>query len=141
VEVYGISAVTLFVKSMKKSCDFYSQIPGFRLVYGGSTDAFTSFELYRGDTLLNLQEQSNSNEVQKRATDFGRIIFHTNNVDRLYQHLRDNAALSKLVFYENDPVDAPWGERFFHLRDPDDYQLSFAQPIKNTKGSTLKRGR
>ena len=133
MEVYGISAVTLIVNSMKASCDFYSQIPGFKLVYGGATDAFTTFELYRGDTLLNLEERSNSNEIEKRAIEFGRIIFYTNAVDRLYQHLRHNAALSKLVFYENEPVDAPWGERFFHLRDPDGYQLSFAQPIRTRR--------
>ncbi len=137
MEVYGISAVTLIVNSMEKSYDFYSQVPGFRLVHGGATDEFTSFELSSGDTALNLQ-QNNSNENWKRATDFGRIIFHTNDVDTLYRHLRNNRALSEQVFYETEPVDAPWGERFFHLRDPDGYQLSFAQPIKTTGSSTQR---
>ena len=25
------------------------------------------------------------------------------------------------------PTDAPWGERYFHLRDPDGHELSFAK--------------
>ncbi len=30
---------------MERSCRFYSQIPGFKLVYGGSSDdRFTTFE-------------------------------------------------------------------------------------------------
>ena len=45
MEIYKISAVTL-IKNMQKSCSFYSQIPGFKLVYGGSSDdTFSTFEI------------------------------------------------------------------------------------------------
>ena len=27
------------------------------------------------------------------------------------------------------PQDAPWGERYFHLIDPDGHELSFAKPL------------
>ena len=27
------------------------------------------------------------------------------------------------------PRDGEWGERYFHLRDPDGHELSFAMPI------------
>jgi uncharacterized glyoxalase superfamily protein PhnB len=30
---------------------------------------------------------------------------------------------------EFEPRDAPWGERYFHLRDPDGHELSFARPL------------
>src|SRR5215211_7271894 len=30
------------------------------------------------------------------------------------------------------PRDAPWGERFFHLTDPDGHELSFAMPLPGT---------
>ena len=30
---------------------------------------------------------------------------------------------------EFEPRDAPWGERFFHVRDPDGHELSFARPL------------
>ena len=28
------------------------------------------------------------------------------------------------------PRDATWGERYFHIVDPDGHELSFAQPIR-----------
>ena len=31
--------------------------------------------------------------------------------------------------FENEPTNAAWGERYFHIRKPDGYQLSFAKPI------------
>jgi catechol 2,3-dioxygenase-like lactoylglutathione lyase family enzyme len=48
MEIYRISAVTLIIENMERSCSFYSQIPGFKLVYGGSSDdTFTTFEIGR----------------------------------------------------------------------------------------------
>jgi hypothetical protein len=35
-----------------------------------------------------------------------------------------------MISFENEPKDATWGERYFHVREPDGYQLSFATPIK-----------
>jgi uncharacterized glyoxalase superfamily protein PhnB len=29
------------------------------------------------------------------------------------------------------PRDAEWGERYFHLSDPDGHELSFARPLKS----------
>ena len=46
MKVHKISAVTLIIKNMERSCNFYSQIPGFKLVYGGSCDdTFTTYEI------------------------------------------------------------------------------------------------
>jgi catechol 2,3-dioxygenase-like lactoylglutathione lyase family enzyme len=62
VKVNAISAVTLFIKNMEKSCNFYSSVPGFKLVYGGSpTDSFTTYEVGSAEsksipkTYLNLE--------------------------------------------------------------------------------------
>ncbi len=135
VRVYRISAITLKVKDMERSCQFYSKIPGFRVVYGGGHhDTFSTFELGEGEeegeseTYLNLELA----EIMRadRRSDFGRIIFHTKNVDDLYQYMKKDEYFSKHAIFETEPADAPWGERFFHIRDPNGYQLSFAQPLK-----------
>ncbi len=134
MKVYTISAITLSVKNMKKSCKFYSRIPGFKIVYGGSNDdTFTTFKIGEDIlTYLNLELSTNTNitttHVDNRRN-FGRIIFHTEDVDELYSHFKGDASISELVSFENEPTDALWGERFFHMRDPDGYQLSFAMPI------------
>ncbi len=138
MEVYQISAVTLMVKNMEKSCNFYSRIPGFRLVYGGTTsDSFSTFEVGKNsDTYLNLElrnDDASSHEDWKQGRDLVRIIFHTEDVDKLYSYLQNDANFSKLVSFENEPIDASWGERFFHIQDPDGYQLSFAKPIRKVQ--------
>jgi catechol 2,3-dioxygenase-like lactoylglutathione lyase family enzyme len=140
VRVYKISAVTLSVKNMEKSCKFYSIIPGFKVAYGGSSsDSFTTFEIGEGSTYkmyLNLEVKSNIDSTIRHhcdKMDFGRIIFYSVDVDELYSRLTNDASISELVSFENEPMNASWGERFFHMRDPDGYQLSFAMRIGRKK--------
>jgi catechol 2,3-dioxygenase-like lactoylglutathione lyase family enzyme len=140
VRVYKISAVTLSVKNMEKSCKFYSIIPGFKVAYGGSSsDSFTTFEIGEGSTYkmyLNLEVKRNIDSTIRHHSDkmdFGRIIFYSVDVDELYSRLTNDASISELVSFENEPMNASWGERFFHMRDPDGYQLSFAMRIGRKK--------
>jgi catechol 2,3-dioxygenase-like lactoylglutathione lyase family enzyme len=141
MKVYRISAITLRVKDMEKSCTLYSKIPGFNLTYGGKpSDRFTTFEIGKGSrttTYLNLEVievDEGSSDFYKKANlgktrdseDFGRIIFHAENVDTLYSYMKQDEYISKSVVFENEPTNAPWGERFFHIREANGYQLSFA---------------
>jgi uncharacterized glyoxalase superfamily protein PhnB len=32
-------------------------------------------------------------------------------------------------FHLDSPQDASWGERYFHMADPDGHELSFARPF------------
>lgn len=125
MKVYRISAVTLKVRNMKKSCSFYSRLPGFRLAYGGEAEPFTTFEVGGSKTYLNLELANDP------KPDFGRIVFHTEDVDGLYRYMKSDGAVSGAATFETEPADAPWGERFFHVREPDGYQLSFASPLKD----------
>lgn len=139
MKVYTISAVTLNIENMERSCNFYSHIPGFKLAYGGSaTDSFTTYEIGGGEsrnnskTYLNLELASLINTYYKGNDErkhLGRIIFHTEDVDKLYFYLKNNQDIFNAILFENEPKDAPWGERYFHIREPDGYQLSFAMPL------------
>lgn len=140
VDAYRISAVTLIIKSMKRSCDFYSQIHGFKLVCGGSSnDSFTTFQIGKDDTpiYLNLELVSSpaisnsNNDIDRKH--YGRIIFYVDDVDKLYSYFKSNKEISNTIVFEIEPRDASWGKRFFHIRRPDGYQLSFAEPIKERK--------
>ena len=126
MKVHGISAITLLVKNMQSSCNFYSGIPGFRLACGGPFDHFTTYEA-GVKTKIYLNLELTNNDI---TSDFGRIILHTDDVDKLYSYLKNDTHISKLVYFETEPADASWGERFFHMRDPDGYQLSFATKIR-----------
>ena len=119
-----ISAVTLLVSDMKRSVDFYSKIPNFKIVYGGPDTQFTSFLI--DDTV---KSYLNLKLGKTHSTDFGRIIFYTDDVDGLFAYMQDDKTVSALGKFESKPQDATWGERFFHMLDPDDYKLSFATPL------------
>jgi catechol 2,3-dioxygenase-like lactoylglutathione lyase family enzyme len=115
MKVQKISAVTLKVRNMQTSVKFYRDILGFKLLYGGENDNFTSF-LTAEDQYLNLEEGES-------ASRWGRIIFYVDDVDAYYAHLKANG------FDPEKPADATWGERYFHVFDPDGHELSFARPL------------
>jgi catechol 2,3-dioxygenase-like lactoylglutathione lyase family enzyme len=111
-----LSAVTIGVTDMAASCAFYDAL-GFQAAYGGPDAAFTSYAV--GATFLNLQL------VPRTATGWGRFIVHVDDVDAI--HARAVAAgLSPTMA----PADAPWGERYFHIDDPDGHELSLARPLR-----------
>ena len=124
MKITKISAVTLLVSDMKRSVDFYSKIPNFKIVYGGTNAQFTSFLIDDAiKSYLNLKLS------KTRSTDFGRIIFYTDDVDEFFAYMQDDKTVSELGKFESKPQDAAWGERFFHMLDPDGYKMSFATPI------------
>lgn len=123
MKIKSISAVTLFVSDMEISCKFYSRIPGFVLRFGGPSYKFTSFVI-ANKMYLNLELKP-----KKKDSDFGRVIFYCDDVDGLYNYLKNDVEFAKIATFETKSADAIWGERFFHVRDPDNYQLSFAVPI------------
>jgi hypothetical protein len=79
---------------------------------------------------LNLELATNrKSEYDISAKHFGRVIFYTDNVDKLYSYFKSKEEISNTILFENEPMDAPWGERYFHILEPDGYQLSFAEPL------------
>jgi catechol 2,3-dioxygenase-like lactoylglutathione lyase family enzyme len=115
--IESLSAVTLVVTDMAASVAFYEGL-GFSRRYGGPDEAFTSYTV--GTSYLNLQLGDH------RAHGlWGRTIFWVADVDALHA-----GALAAGLRPEAAPADAPWGERYFHLRDPDGHELSFARPIE-----------
>lgn len=137
MKVFQISAVTLKVVDMKKSLLFYSKIPGLSLRYGGTnSDKFRSFEIENGNNKSYINLEFSGKEQGLSTSNFGRIIFYTNDVDNSYLKLRNDKELAEIIVFENKPLNATWGERFFHVKDPDGYELSFAQPYKVTNESS-----
>jgi catechol 2,3-dioxygenase-like lactoylglutathione lyase family enzyme len=114
--VEKISAVTLRVANMEASVRFYKDVLGLEIIYGGESSYFTSFRTKDGDTILNL-EHGNGGKY------WGRLIFHVSDVDRFWTHLMEKG------FHPDSPRDASWGERYFHMLDPDGHELSFAHPF------------
>jgi catechol 2,3-dioxygenase-like lactoylglutathione lyase family enzyme len=113
----GISAVTLGTHEMPRAVRFYRAL-GFEVLHGGEEASFTSFRA--GSSYLNLVAQP----AERRWSWWGRVIFYVADVDALYDR-----ALAAGYQPATVPRDAKWGERFFHLIDPDGHELSFARPL------------
>lgn len=117
-EIRSINAVTLTTQDMGRAVRFYEAL-GFSLTYGGETEAFTSFRI--GTESLNLAWSDDPSPSTSRV----RVIFYVDDVDAMYAHV-----LARGFTPEAPPRDATWGERYFHLTDPDGHALSFARPFR-----------
>lgn len=129
MKVQKISAITLKIQNMRKEWKFYSKVPGLTPIYGGPNSTFTSFEMKdnfsNSKTYLNL-ELTNGIPSNKN---FGRIVIYSDNVDKLYNYFKNDENIAPIITIKNEPKDGEWGERFFHILDPEEYEISFAQII------------
>ena len=114
--IESLSAITLATHDMARAVPFYEAL-GFPLKFGGPQETFTSFAF--GTSFLNLIADSRG-----PVNWWGRVIIHVSDVDGIYQK-----ALAAGLRPEFAPSDAPWGERYFHITDPDGHELSFAKPL------------
>jgi catechol 2,3-dioxygenase-like lactoylglutathione lyase family enzyme len=114
----SINAVTLETADMTRAVRFYSGL-GFNVRYGGEDATFTSFRVGEGHLNLEL------NRAFDGRPGWGRVIFYVADVDALY-----GRALHLGLSPSTAPQDASWGERYFHISDPDGHELSFARPLE-----------
>lgn len=111
--IQHLSAVTFAVRCMARAVAFYEKL-GFTLTYGGPQARFSS--LQAGEAFVNLVLTP---DYQARW--WGRAIFRVDDATAMHQR-----AVAQGL--RPQPVrDGSWGERFFHLTDPDGHELSFAQ--------------
>ncbi len=111
-----LNAITLLTDDMARAVAFY-EVAGFPIVFGGPHQRFTSLRV--GRNYLNL-----SIEPTGPNGHWGRFIIHVPSPDDVWQRYVDAG-------YEPsfEPSDAPWGERYFHILDPDGHEVSFACPL------------
>jgi catechol 2,3-dioxygenase-like lactoylglutathione lyase family enzyme len=121
VSIESISAITLATHDMARSVRFYRAL-GFELRYGGEEAAFTSLAV--GSSYLNICTCAPGSTISW----WGRVILYVSDVDALYAR-----ALARGLTPQFAPRDATWGERYFHLTDPDGHELSFARPLPHER--------
>ena len=112
-----ISAITFRVSNMKASVEFYRDVLGMQLLYGGERASFSSLRANDSESAILNLEQGDA------VPQWGRLILHVTDVDAFWEHLREKG------FDPESPRDASWGERYFHMHDPDGHELAFARPL------------
>ncbi|MCZ6834472.1 MAG: VOC family protein [Planctomycetota bacterium] len=126
--VESISAVTLITTDMARAVSFYEAL-GFARKFGGPQEPFTSFSV--GDNYLNLATTTNATP----SSLWGRIIFYVSDVDAFHDRATEAGFSSQFP-----PRDAEWGERYFHISDPDGHELSFARPLSDSCKEGITEG-
>jgi catechol 2,3-dioxygenase-like lactoylglutathione lyase family enzyme len=131
MRIEKISAATLKVASMRNSVRFYGDVLGREVLFGGKETSFSSLRANDGSApILNLEQG-------RSVTGWGRMIFYVADVDLFWEYLPGKG------FNPERPRDASWGERYFHIPDPDGHELSFACPIYQSSSrcmpSSLRR--
>ncbi len=117
--IESLSAVTFMTRDMVRAVRFYAALD-FEKIYGGESADFTSFRA--GTSYLNLALGPDTGELGG----WGRAIFYVSDVDAMYARAGEAGFIP-----EFEPRDAAWGERYFHLKDPDGHELSFARPLSS----------
>lgn len=117
VRIESINAVTIATADMAAAAAFYSGL-GFEPVGAQAGGGFATFRV--GTQYFNITAEKDGYEPRW----WGRIIFHVSDVDAMYRRL-----VAAGIAVQFAPRDAPWGERYFHVTDPDGHELSFARPI------------
>jgi catechol 2,3-dioxygenase-like lactoylglutathione lyase family enzyme len=112
-----VSAITLRVSNMNASVQFYRNVLGMELLYGGEKSSFSSLRAKDSESAILNLEQGNG------VSQWGRIIFHVADVDAFWTLLKREG------FDPEIPQDASWGERYFHVLDPHGHELSLARPL------------
>ncbi len=111
-----INAITLVCTDMARSVRFYTAL-GFTTSFGGESAEFTTLDI--GENHVNLQY---TGTVPRPG--WGRVVFFVPSPDAIYQ-----TAVESGFEVLTAPANASWGERFFHVLDPDGHELSFARPL------------
>ena len=115
---------------MGRSCAFYSNL-GLKATFGGPDAKFTTFSVSapvtEASNVLHVNLVHAPAYVPPAAQPgapggWGRAVFFVDDVDALHSHLINGGVQAPA------PRDAPWGERYFHVLDPDGHELSFATP-------------
>jgi catechol 2,3-dioxygenase-like lactoylglutathione lyase family enzyme len=111
--IQHLSAITFAVRDMAQALAFYNTL-GFETIAGGADATFSSLRM--ADAFVNLVLKPDY-----VPTWWGRMIFRVKDVDALYASITARGLQPSM-----SPRDAAWGERYFHLTDPNGHELSFA---------------
>src|SRR2546427_12333838 len=106
IMVEKISALTFRVSNMKVSVQFYRDVLGMELLYGGETAGFSSLRAkYPESAIINLEEGN-------PGTQWGRLIFYVSDAEEDWSNLKERGC---------DPPHrqkAFCGRRSCHVADP-----------------------
>jgi len=118
MQVESLSAITLATHDMTKALAFY-EVLGFRTVWAAPDGSFATINA--GRAWVNIFRA----EPDAEWGAWGRFVLHVDDVDAFHERLIAAGYQPQMA-----PSDAPWGERYFHILDPDGHEVSLAKRFR-----------
>jgi catechol 2,3-dioxygenase-like lactoylglutathione lyase family enzyme len=123
MQVETLSAITLATHDMERSLAFYGVL-GFKTVWAAPDGSFATINADRA--WVNIFRAEPDTEWGA----WGRYVLHVDDVDAFHARLIEAGYTPEM-----EPSDAPWGERYFHVLDPDGHEVSLAKRFRPVRGN------
>jgi uncharacterized glyoxalase superfamily protein PhnB len=123
MQVEKLSAITLATRDMAKALAFY-EVLGFGTVWAAPDHSFATIRA--GDAWVNLFTSRAPGDWRG----WGRYVLHVDDVDAFHARLIEAGYEPEMA-----PSDAPWGERYFHILDPDGHEVSLAKRFRAVRSN------
>jgi uncharacterized glyoxalase superfamily protein PhnB len=123
---HGATAVSLTVQDIHKSADWYQNVVGFGVGRTFEHEGRLVFvELKAGDVRLNLNQDDGAKGWDRvKGLGFSINIWTTEDIDAIANRIKASGGT-----LDSEPVDAPWGARYFRLTDPDGFKLAVLKSL------------
>ena len=121
----GSTSVSITVKDLPKSVAWYHGVVGFGIERAVERDGVPVFVTMKAGHVRVSLNQDDGKKGWERIKGLGfSINVWTDNVDAIADHIKAHGGA-----LDSEPVDAPWGARYFRVTDPDGFKLAFLKPL------------
>jgi uncharacterized glyoxalase superfamily protein PhnB len=123
---HGSTAVSITVKDLQKSVAWYQNVVGFGIERTYEMNGKVALVAMKaGDVRINLNQDDGAKGWDRiKGLGFSINIWTGEDIDGIASSIKKNGGT-----LDSEPVDAPWGARFFRLTDPDGYKLAVLKPL------------
>jgi uncharacterized glyoxalase superfamily protein PhnB len=114
------------VKDLQKSVAWYQNVVGFGVERTFERDGtLILVALKAGDVKINLNQDDGGKGWDRiKGLGFSINIWTNEDVDGIANRIKASGGT-----LDSEPVDAPWGARYFRLTDPDGFKLAVLKPL------------
>ena len=126
---HGSTALSLTVKDLQKSAAWYQDVAGFGIERTYEFNGKVAMvALKAGDVRINLNQDDGAKGWERiKGLGFSINIWTNEDVDGIAGRIKASGGT-----LDSEPVDAPWGARFFRFTDPDGYKLAILKPLEQS---------
>ena len=123
---HGSTSISITVKDVQKSAAWYRDVVGFGIERTTEREGKVMFvSLKAGEVRISLnQDDGAKGWDRKKGIGFSIGIWTTEDIDAIANRIKASGGT-----LDSEPVDAPWGARFFRLTDPDGFRFTVLKSL------------